>query len=134
MAIQKVIRPQTLERVTAIVHEQIRPDARIEGTYFVEMADGQIRGIVCLRPLSRYLAEVKHLWVRPEDRNQGLARQMLAGLEARSKRPLLCSTVLRDNLPSQRAFEVVGYDPVAGFIQGKDRDTIFYLKNIGREA
>lgn len=128
MALQKVVSDSAKALVTALVQEQIRADARIEGTYYVEMANGQIIGLVCLRPLSRYLTEVKHLWVRDTDRNRGIARQMLMELDHRSSRPLLCSTVLADNAPSRKAFEVTGYRATANFIQGEDRNTVFYLK------
>jgi predicted O-methyltransferase YrrM/GNAT superfamily N-acetyltransferase len=51
-------------------------------TFLVACAEGQPVGCGAIRPLVPGVAEVKRMFVRPEWRGRGVARRILAGLEA----------------------------------------------------
>jgi len=129
--LKKVVSYHGSERMRAIVTEHIRENACFEGRYFFLPEEGtnRDRGIVCVRYLSRYLGEVKHLFVMQQDRGQGVGQTILKELEARTEFPMLCATVLADNRESCRAFEAVGYREVERFMQ-EDRETILYFKKL----
>ena len=56
------------------------------GAFLLAWSDTLAVGCVSLRPLQGDTAEVKRLWVHPDARGQGLARRLMAAIEAEARR------------------------------------------------
>jgi GNAT superfamily N-acetyltransferase len=56
-----------------------------QGVFLIARAETGPLGCVALRDLGQGVAEVKRLWVDPAARGQGLARRLMATLEARAR-------------------------------------------------
>lgn len=68
---------------------------------------------VCARKLSWAIGEVRHLFVRPENRRQRLASDLIQAAEAHLKQknvPIVFTTIREDNAASKRLFFLHGYD------------------------
>jgi GNAT superfamily N-acetyltransferase len=55
------------------------------GLFLIGRIEGQAVACGAIRPVDRDMAEVKRMFVRPEHRGRGLARALLAGLEAAAR-------------------------------------------------
>jgi GNAT superfamily N-acetyltransferase len=78
------------------------------------------RGVCCggIKPLPDGACEFKRMYVRPENRRQGVARELLARLEHRA-RELGYETARLDTGPrqphSERLFRDAGFQPIGNF-------------------
>ena len=82
------------------------------GALFVAVEGERHLAMIALRPIARAVAEMKRLYVRPEARGRGLARQLIARLCEEARR--LNYTELRlDTLPmmgdAQALYEAYGF-------------------------
>jgi GNAT superfamily N-acetyltransferase len=97
-------------------------------------ADGDCRlAMIALRPLEGAIAEMKRLYVRPEARGRGLARQLIARLCDEARR--LNYTELRlDTLPmmgeAQALYEACGFADIAPYYDTPIRGTRFMSKTL----
>lgn len=55
------------------------------GCFLIARRDSEVAGCGVLRPLGSSCGEVKHLWVDPAHRGQGLSRRLLSALEAAAR-------------------------------------------------
>jgi ribosomal protein S18 acetylase RimI-like enzyme len=89
------------------------------GGYFVLAKRGnKVIGCGGFRPLNEKRAEIKRMFVRPEMRRRGWARQILRHLEQEAHRRQLSSTVLEtgcDNTGAIALYESEGYSQIADF-------------------
>jgi GNAT superfamily N-acetyltransferase len=65
------------------LHPQDIADPRL--TFLVAIVDGQAVACGALRPLEPGVGEVKRMFVRPEFRGRGIARQILVALESSAR-------------------------------------------------
>jgi GNAT superfamily N-acetyltransferase len=95
--------------------EQLLPP---EGAILVARQNGRAVGCGAVRRLGPAMAEVKHMWVSPEDRGRGVGRALLASLEEEARR-LGCSVVRLDTssyLPEAIAlYTSAGYQEVPAY-------------------
>jgi putative acetyltransferase len=95
------------------------------GALFVAVEDGRLIGMIGLRPLEEQTCragaydakagEMKRLFVRPEARGRGLARQLIAFVLAEARR-LGYAEIRLDTLPmmgdAQRLYVELGFDDI----------------------
>lgn len=91
------------------------------GTFLVLRERGEPLGCGAVRVPEPGVAEIKHMWVSPRLRGQGLGRRLLAALEG-AGRNLGCATVRLDtspHLPEAIAlYRAVGYRDIPRYNEG----------------
>lgn len=91
-------------------------------------------GCAALRPMSAEIAEVKRLYVRPEMRGKGVARQLMATLEQIATDVGFREIWLETGLPQVaaiRLYEQLGYTTIAPYGEYKDEpDSVCYAKSL----
>lgn len=101
MALKRVIRTGTLEEIRSWIRESRPPGSMIimDARYFVLTVPEKGRvAAVGLKRLSRFMTEVKHLVVKPEERRKGYGRATLRLALERIRTPLAVATVRVDNV------------------------------------
>jgi ribosomal protein S18 acetylase RimI-like enzyme len=102
-------------KTTAAAASELRPP---DGLLLVARADGAAVGCGAVRRLDREVAEIKRMWVDPAARGLGVARGLLAALEAAAVR-LACVTVRLDTAASLTEalalYRSAGYREIAAY-------------------
>lgn len=103
------------------------------GALFVAVEGERHLAMIALRPIARAVAEMKRLYVRPEARGRGLARQLIARLCEEARR--LNYTELRlDTLPmmgdAQALYEAYGFVDIEPYYKTPISGTRFMSKKI----
>lgn len=103
------------------------------GALFVGVAGSRYFGMIALRPIDGLVGEMKRLYVRPEARGRGLARQLIARLCDEAKRLGYCELRL-DTLPmmgeAQTLYEAYGFVDIAPYYETPIAGTRFMSKKI----
>ena len=103
------------------------------GALFVAVDGPRYLAMIALRPLDRLTAEMKRLYVRPDARGRGLARQLIARLCDEAKR-LNYSEIRLDTLPkmgeAQAIYEKHGFVDIAPYYETPIAGTRFMSKKI----
>jgi N-acetylglutamate synthase-like GNAT family acetyltransferase len=110
LAFKKVIRESTFCKVRKLI-VGYHPQARFEGRYYVVLKDGRIAGCVSLVKRAWYLTELKHLFVKEEERGSGIGKFLVEEALKKVKTPLACCTAMSANVKSidlflGRSFEI----------------------------
>ncbi|MDA8170716.1 MAG: GNAT family N-acetyltransferase [Nitrospiraceae bacterium] len=100
------------------------PNAVIQGRYFMAVEDGVIKGIVGLLWRSWYLTELRHLYVKPEFRRNGVGTFLVEKALERVKTPLVCCTVREDNEWSLTLFRCEGFVVERRFVNPETGNTV----------
>jgi DNA-binding MarR family transcriptional regulator/GNAT superfamily N-acetyltransferase len=88
------------------------------GRFYVAWADGAAVGCGALKPAGPATFEIKRMWVAPEARGRGIARRLLAALEAEAVRRGARRIVLDTNrvlVEAHALSRAAGYRPTARF-------------------
>ena len=107
----------------------------VEATEGADGADGGPRylAMIALRPLDRRTAEMKRLYVRPDARGRGLARQLITRLCDEARR-LNYSEIRLDTLPkmgeAQAIYETYGFVDIEPYYETPIAGTRFMSKKI----
>lgn len=103
------------------------------GALFVAVDGPRYLAMIALRPLDRTTAEMKRLYVRPDARGRGLARELIARLCNEAKR-LNYSEIRLDTLPkmgeAQALYEAHGFVDIEPYYQTPIAGTRFMSKKI----
>ncbi len=105
-ALKRVVRTGTLEEIRTWIRDSRPPGSLIvmDARYFVLTVPEKGRvAAVGLKRLSRFMTEVKHLVVKPEERRLGYGRAILRLALERIRTPLAVATVRVDNVHWLRA-------------------------------
>jgi putative acetyltransferase len=90
------------------------------GGYFVIAREGeQAVGCGAFRPVGDRCVEIKRMFVRKDSRRRGIARRILAHLEAEIRRRGFSSIVLetgREQFAAMELYEAEGYFPIPAFL------------------
>lgn len=95
-----------------------------------------VEPIACaaLRPMSAEIAEVKRMYVRPEMRRKGVARQLMLTLEQTARDGGFREIWLETGLPQAAAiqlYERLGYTTIPPYGEYKDEpDSVCYAKSL----
>lgn len=111
-ALKRVIRGGTLEEIREWVRESRPPGSEIvmDARYYVLIVPDLGRvAAVGLRRLAWFATELKHLVVKPEERQKGYGRAILRLALERIRTPLCVATVRRDNEHWLRAITQEGF-------------------------
>ncbi|AGT10805.1 transcriptional regulator, MarR family (plasmid) [Paracoccus aminophilus JCM 7686] len=103
------------------------------GAFLVARSDGMVIGCAGLKGTDKGYAEIKRVWVAPSARGLGLARQMMAGLEARAAALGISCLRLDTNsaLPEAVAlYRALGWAEIPRFNDDPYPD-LFFEKNLG---
>ena len=102
--------------------------------FVIARMDGGAVGCGAIRPLSRQIAEVKRLYVRPQARRAGVARAIMHELEQLARAGGFSEIWLQTGLPQTdalRLYESLGYTRIAGFGDYKDEpDNVCFGKRL----
>jgi ribosomal protein S18 acetylase RimI-like enzyme len=103
------------------------------GALFVAVEGPRYLAMIALRPLDHSTAEMKRLYVRPEARGRGLARQLIARLCGEAKR-LDYTEIRLDTLPkmgeAQAIYETHGFVDIEPYYETPIAGTRFMSKKI----
>ena len=90
-------------------------------------------GMIALRPMAGAIAEMKRLYVRPEARGRGVARQLIARLCTEARR-LNYTEIRLDTLPmmgdAQALYEACGFVDIEPYYETPIAGTRFMSKTI----
>jgi GNAT superfamily N-acetyltransferase len=103
------------------------------GALFVVTEGGRHLAMIALRPMDGTIGEIKRLYVRPEARGRGLARQLIATLCDEARR-LGYSELRLDTLPmmgdAQALYEACGFVDIEPYYDTPIAGTRFMSKRI----
>jgi GNAT superfamily N-acetyltransferase len=103
------------------------------GALFVAVEGPVYLGMIALRPSDRTIAEMKRLYVRPQSRGRGLARQLIARLCDEARR-LNYTEIRLDTLPkmgdAQAIYETYGFVDIEPYYVTPIAGTRFMSKKI----
>lgn len=103
------------------------------GALFVVVEGPRYLAMIALRPLDGTTAEMKRLYVRPDARGRGLARQLIARLCDEARR-LNYSEIRLDTLPkmgeAQAIYETYGFVDIEPYYETPIAGTRFMSKKI----
>ena len=103
------------------------------GALFVAVEGPRYLGMIALRPLDGTIAEMKRLYVRPEARGRGLARQLITRLCDEAGR-LNYTEIRLDTLPkmgeAQAIYETYGFVDIEPYYETPIAGTRFMSKKI----
>jgi GNAT superfamily N-acetyltransferase len=92
-------------------------------TFVIAREDDTAIGCGALQPLRDHIAEVKRLYVAPDHRGRGIARQIMHALEQHALEHSFSAIWLETGLRQPgaiRLYESLGYTRIAGFGDYKD--------------
>ena len=103
------------------------------GALFVAVEGPRYLAMIALRPLDGTTAEMKRLYVRPDARGRGLARQLIARLCDEASR-LSYTEIRLDTLPkmgeAQAIYETYGFVDIEPYYETPIAGTRFMAKKI----
>jgi len=104
-----------------------------EGALFVVTGDQRLAGMIGLRPFDIGICEMKRLFVRPDARGRGLAKQLIAVALAEARR-LGYSEIRLDTLPmmgdAQSLYVALGFHDIAPYYDTPIAGTRFMAKRL----
>lgn len=108
------------------------------GAFLIAYAGAMAAGCVALRRYADHTAEIKRLYVRPELRGRGIARALVAAIEAEARalgyRGVQLETGLRQP-ESMALYETCGYHRIPGYGMYQDHPLcVCYAKSLEPEA
>ena len=103
------------------------PSAVIQGRYYMALEDDAIKGIVGLLWRSWYLTELRHLFVKPEFRRQGIGTFLVEEALKRVRTPLACCTVRDNNEGSLALLRRAGFIMERRFVNPETGNTVSLL-------
>jgi len=98
------------------------------GTFLIARLHGRAIGCGALKPLDGSTGEIKRMWVAPEARGLGVARRLLAALEAEARALGLRRVVLDTNrslLEAQAMYRKAGYRDIERYNENSYADFFF---------
>ena len=103
------------------------------GALLVAEENHHLVGMIALRPLSGSICEMKRLWVRPEGRGRGVAKELVAQILDQA-RHLNYDEIRLDTLPmmtnAQSLYESLGFHDVAAYYKTPIKGTRFMAKRL----
>ena len=103
------------------------------GALFVAAEGDQLAGMIGLRPFEAGICEMKRLYVRPEARGHGLAKQLIAVALDEARR-LRYSEIRLDTLPmmgdAQSLYVSLGFHDIAPYYETPIAGTRFMAKRL----
>ena len=103
------------------------------GALLVADENHHLIGMIALRPLSGSICEMKRLWVRPEGRGRGVAKELVAQILDRA-RHLNYDEIRLDTLPmmtdAQSLYESIGFHDIAPYYKTPITGTRFMAKRL----
>jgi GNAT superfamily N-acetyltransferase len=103
------------------------------GALLVVEDQGRLLGMIGLRPFTSAIAEMKRLFVRPEARGRGLAKQLIA-VALEEARRLGYSEIRLDTLPmmgdAQALYVALGFADIAPYYDTPIAGTRFMAKTL----
>jgi len=103
------------------------------GALFVADDHGQLLGMIGLRPFDEAISEMKRLYVRPDARGRGLARQLIAVVLDEARR-LRYSEMRLDTLPmmgdAQSLYVAHGFSDIPPYYETPITGTRFMSKKL----
>ncbi|MEM3426641.1 MAG: GNAT family N-acetyltransferase [Nitrososphaerales archaeon] len=85
------------------------------GSYYACEEKKEVAGIVCLKKLTFYLGEIKHLYVSPKYRRRGIAIALVKRVIEDTQLPVYMATVLVNNKASLEIFRKAGFKEMGPF-------------------
>jgi GNAT superfamily N-acetyltransferase len=110
--------------------------AKSAGTFLIARLRGRAIGCGALKSLDTTTGEIKRMWVAPEARGLGVARRLLAALEAKARAHGMSRVVLDTNrslLEAQAMYRKAGYRDIERYNQNSYAD-FFFEKRLDEEA
>jgi len=103
------------------------------GALLVAEENHHLIGMIALRPLSGSICEMKRLWVRPEGRGRGVAKELVAQILEQA-RHLNYDEIRLDTLPmmtnAQSLYESLGFHDIAAYYKTPITGTRFMAKRL----
>lgn len=103
------------------------------GALLVAEENHHLIGMIALRPLSGSTCEMKRLWVRPEGRGRGVAKELVAQILDQA-RHLNYDEIRLDTLPmmgdAQSLYESLGFQDIAPYYKTPIQGTRFMAKRL----
>lgn len=102
-----------------------------QGAYYAYEKDKEVVGVVCLKQLSFYLGELKHLYVLPFQRRKGIGMALVKRAIEDTRLPVICATVLKENQASLSLLGKAGFKENGAFkspITGRELIWMVYQK------
>ena len=103
------------------------------GALLVAEENHHLVGMIALRPLSGSICEMKRLWVRPEGRGRGVAKELVAQILDQA-RHLNYDEIRLDTLPmmtnAQSLYESLGFHDIAPYYTTPIKGTRFMAKRL----
>ena len=103
------------------------PGAIIQGRYYMAVEDDAIKGVVGLLWRSWYLTELRHLFVKPEFRRQGIGTFLVEKALKKVRTPLACCTVRDGNEGSPTLLRRAGFIVERRFVNPETENTVSLL-------
>lgn len=123
---KKVIREATLGKIKDIL-AGCHPQACFEGRYFVALKDGRIAGCIALVQRAWYVTELKHIFVKEDDRGSGIGKFLVEEALKKVKTPLACCTVRSDNERSTNLFSGRSFERANSFQNSMTGNEILFM-------
>lgn len=121
-------------QISAIIDKLPDPYTPPSGGLWVAWEGNQAVGCVALQPISSDTGEVKRMYVRPEHRGKGIARELAHYVidEARSRGyTRLRLGTLASMLPAQNLYTSIGFVPIEPYRNIEFGTTKFYELKLG---
>ena len=103
------------------------------GALLVAEENHHLIGMIALRPLTGSICEMKRLWVRPEGRGRGVAKELVAQILEQA-RHLNYDEIRLDTLPmmtnAQSLYESLGFHDIAAYYKTPITGTRFMAKRL----
>jgi len=110
--------------------------ANSAGTFLIARLHGRAIGCGALKSLDASTGEIKRMWVAPEARGLGVARRLLAALEAEARALGMSRVVLDTNrtlVEAQGMYRKAGYRDIARYNENSYAD-FFFEKTLDEET
>jgi GNAT superfamily N-acetyltransferase len=103
--------------------------ARPQGGIWLAMNNGVPAGCVALRPIDQTAAEMKRLYVRPDNRGQGLGQLLIQQVVAAAKDAgyqRLCLDTLPSMAGAIRLYQQLGFTPIEPYCHNPVPGAMFF--------